>query len=141
MATARKRVPIVPHVRPDTGSVFVTLTSELPMGPHDRYPYFVGTHDGTPIRYHCLAVEVVVAIRRGLEDGGAVTHFATTSWLDLWRAEDASVGEVAANKSAMISDSPPPIPLSSDERVALGALRLLVERGVIGPESADGDAS
>ena len=65
------------------GGVRVKLTRELPMIEHDRYPYFIGELDGTPIRYHCLYVSAVVAIRRGLAQRGAVWHDAHDAWLEL----------------------------------------------------------
>jgi hypothetical protein len=65
------------------GGPRVTLTRELPAEPRDRYPYFIGTLEGTPIRYHCLDVAYVVAIRRGLAERGTVIHEAANAWLDL----------------------------------------------------------
>lgn len=121
MATTKPR-----HV-PGHG-VRVTLTRELPMAALDRYPYFVGDLDGTPIRYHCLAVESVVGIRRGLAECGVVIHDAPSSWLDL---------ATGAERAAAQPDETP-IPLSRDERVALKALRLLTDRGVI--QASDGIA-
>ena len=91
----------------------VKLTRELPPAPHDRYAYFIGELDGTPIRYHCLEVGYIVAIRRGLAERGAVLHDAPGSWLDLATAEDLRAAE------------PEHIPLSSEERIALATLRLL----------------
>jgi hypothetical protein len=70
----------------------VTLTRELPSGPHERYAYFIGEHDGTPIRYHCLEVESLVAIRRGIAECGAVTHDATSAWLELATPENLITG-------------------------------------------------
>jgi hypothetical protein len=93
------------------------------MGSDDRYPYFVGELDGTPIRYHCLAVEHVVAIRRGLAECGTVIHDAPSAWLDLARGAERTTAQPDET----------PIPLSRNERVALKTLRLLKDRGVIQP--------
>jgi hypothetical protein len=72
-----------------TGGVMVKLTRELPMTDQAAgYPYFVGELDGTPIRYHCLYVSNVVAIRRGLEQRGAVWHNAHDAWLELATAAE-----------------------------------------------------
>jgi len=72
-------------------SVLVTLTREMPMGPTDRFPHFIGDHLGTPINYHCLDVRWVVEIRAGLETVGSVLTHAPTSWVEL-----ATPSEVAA---------------------------------------------
>ena len=76
------------------GGVRVTLTRELPPAPHERYAYFVGEHDGTPIRYHCLEVASLIAIRRGLAECGAVIHDAADAWLELVTPGDPATGEL-----------------------------------------------
>jgi hypothetical protein len=78
------------------GGVRVKLIREVPMTEYERYPYFIGELDGTPIRYHCLYVSNVVAIRRGLAQRGAVWHDAHDSWLELAAPADLPAQEDAA---------------------------------------------
>ncbi len=48
-------------------------------------------------------------------------------------AQGVAEAEARGRQTGLLLISSLPIPLSRGERVALGALRLLVERGVVGP--------
>jgi len=76
------------YVPGHAGDIRVKLTRELPIGKFERFPHFIGELDGTPIRYYCLNVAYVVAIRRGLAERGAVLHDASSSWLDFPEATE-----------------------------------------------------
>lgn len=79
MTAAKAKAPR--YVAGSSIGVRVTLTNEFPMKPGDNFPYFLGELDGMHILYHCLAVEYVAAIRRGLAEHGTVLHDAPSAWM------------------------------------------------------------